>query len=47
MGWWNAPGQNNIVVGDVALDLVGKLLEELQEVYVESLGRQPKLAEVR
>lgn len=47
MGWWSAPGHNEIVVGDLPLDLVGKLLEELQALYVESLGRRPKLEEVR
>lgn len=47
MGWWSAPGHNEIVVGDIPLDLVGKLLEELQALYVESLGRRPKLEEVR
>ncbi|GLO31806.1 hypothetical protein PPUN12996_38640 [Pseudomonas putida] len=47
MGWWSAPGHDEIVVGDIPLDLVGKLLEELQVLYIESLGRRPKLEEIR
>jgi hypothetical protein len=47
MGWWSAPGDSEIVVGDIPLDLVGKLLEELQVLYIESLGRRPRLEEVQ
>jgi hypothetical protein len=47
MGWWSVPGDIEIVVGDIPLDLVGKLLEELQVLYVESLGRKPKLEEIQ
>lgn len=47
MGWWNVPGNNELVVGDIPLDRIGKLMEELQELYLESLGRRPALGEVR
>ncbi|WP_241807117.1 Imm26 family immunity protein [Pseudomonas putida] len=46
MGWWNVPGKNELVVGDIPLDRIGKLLEELQELYLESLGRRPALGEI-
>lgn len=47
MGWWSAPGHTDIIVGDIPLDLVGRLLDELQMLYVKSLGRKPTLEEVR
>ena len=38
MGWWNAPNQTELIIGDIPLDRIGNLLEELQEIYLESLG---------
>jgi len=47
MGWWAVPGRNELIVGDIPLDRIGNLLGELQDLYIESLGRSPTLSEVR
>ncbi|EKT4524841.1 cytoplasmic protein [Pseudomonas putida] len=47
MGWWSVPKRNELIVGDIPLDRIGSLLEELQELYLESLGRRPMIEEIR
>ncbi len=47
MGWWNAPNQTELIIGDIPLDRIGNLLKELQEIYLESLGRRPTIDEVQ
>lgn len=47
MGWWNAPNQTELIIGDIPLDRIGNLLEELQEIYLESLGRRPTIDELQ
>lgn len=47
MGWWSVPNQTELIVGDIPLDRIGDLLEELQEIYLESLGRRPVVEEIR
>lgn len=47
MGWWNASNQTELIIGDIPLDRIGNLLEELQEIYLESLGRRPTIDELQ
>ncbi|CAI3803957.1 hypothetical protein GLGCALEP_03368 [Pseudomonas sp. MM221] len=47
MGWWSVPSQTELIVGGIPLDRIGNLLEELQEIYLESLGRRPVVEEIR
>jgi hypothetical protein len=47
MGWWTVDSsRGELYVGDEPLDFVGDLLKNLARVYVEDLGRRPKLDEV-
>jgi len=47
MGWWTVDSsRGELYVGDEPLDFVGDLLKNLARVYVEDLGRKPKLDEV-
>lgn len=46
MGWWTAPEDNNITVGDTVLDLTRRFIKELSQEYQDDLGRKPTAAEL-
>jgi Immunity protein 26 len=46
MGWWNAPDQPELVVGDAVLDSVRHFLKDFSREYQEDLSRKPTLQEL-
>lgn len=46
MGWFESEKFPNALIGDDALDLTGRYLEQLREAYLDGPGRQPTLAEL-
>lgn len=46
MGWWNAPGNDDIVVGDEVFDKTYHYLEALAGLYEEALGRKMTVDEL-
>ena len=46
MGWWNAPEQPELVVGDAVLDSVRHFLKDFSREYQEDLSRKPTLQEL-
>lgn len=45
MGWFESEQFPNALVGDDALDLTGRYLEQLRDAYLDGPGRLPTLAE--
>ena len=46
MGWWTAPENPEITVGDAVLDVVRHFLHEFSSEFQEDLGRRPTLQEL-
>ncbi|MEN9864864.1 MAG: hypothetical protein RL748_454 [Pseudomonadota bacterium] len=46
MGWWNAPEDPNLVIGDTVLDSVRHFLNEFSREYQVDLSRKPTLQEL-
>jgi len=48
MGWWKmaTEPEQDLFMGDSPLDIVGDMLDDMSQSYKESIGRNPKLAEV-
>lgn len=46
MGWWNAPDQQGIVVGDAVLDSIRHFLKDFSLEYQNDLSRKPTYQEL-
>nr|WP_308624391.1 Imm26 family immunity protein [Massilia rubra] len=46
MGWWNAPENPDLTVGDTVLDLTRRFLIDFSREYQEDLSRKPTLQEL-
>lgn len=46
MGWWNAPENPDLTVGDAVLDLTRRFLVDFSREYQEDLSRKPTLQEL-
>ncbi|RSZ58704.1 hypothetical protein HF313_08120 [Massilia atriviolacea] len=46
MGWWNAPENPELTVGDTVLDLTRRFLIDFSKEYQEDLSRKPTLLEL-
>ncbi|HEX8611973.1 MAG TPA: Imm26 family immunity protein [Telluria sp.] len=46
MGWWNAPDNPEVTVGDAVLDTVRHFLRDFSREYQEDLSRKPTLQEL-
>jgi hypothetical protein len=46
MGWWNAPENESIILGDAVLDIARRFLKELSQEYQEDLNRKPTVHEL-
>lgn len=46
MGWWNAPENPDIMIGDAVLDSVRHFLRDFSREYQEDLSRKPTLQEL-
>ncbi len=46
MGWWNAPDNPEVTVGDAMLDSVRHFLRDFSKAYQEDLSRKPTLREL-
>jgi hypothetical protein len=46
MGWWNAPENSELTVGDSVLDAVRHFLKEFSKEYQEDLSRKPTMQEL-
>lgn len=47
MGWWEAPDNQNIVLGDDVLDMVRHFLQDFSQTYQNDLQRKPSLEELQ
>ncbi|HRX17262.1 MAG TPA: Imm26 family immunity protein [Spirochaetota bacterium] len=47
MGWWEAPEDKKIVVGDDVLDMVRHFLKDFSNSYQNSLSRKPSVDELQ
>lgn len=47
MGWWSAPENPDLIVGDAVLDSVRHLLRDVSRAYQADLSRKPTLQELQ
>lgn len=47
MGWWEAPENKDIVIGDTILDMIRHFLKDFSKEYQEDMSRKPTVEELQ